>query len=213
MTKIISIDGNIGSGKSTFMDHLKKIYKNNDSVHFLKEPVDDWNSIKDENNITILENFYNNQDKYSFSFQMMAYISRLALLKDALKENYKVIITERSVETDKYVFAQMLYDDKKIEKINYEIYVKWFDTFLEDIPDIDYIYIRSDPKKALERVLKRNREGESIPLDYLIKCHMYHDDWMGHIRHKLVIDGNANENSNDYMLNICNIVNYINKFK
>ena len=143
----------------------KKIYKNNDSVHFLKEPVDDWNSIKDENGITILENFYNNQDKYSFSFQMMAYISRLALLKDALKENYKVIITERSVETDKYVFAQMLYDDKKIEKINYEIYVKWFDTFLKDIPDIDYIYIPKEKKESRTTTKKKKERKEKAPLE------------------------------------------------
>ena len=31
-----------------------------------------------------------------------------------------------SLFTDKYVFAQMLYDSKKMEKIEYEIYNKWF---------------------------------------------------------------------------------------
>ena len=37
---IISIDGNIGSGKSTFLNLLKEKY--NDKFYFAKEPVDQW---------------------------------------------------------------------------------------------------------------------------------------------------------------------------
>ena len=40
--KIISIDGNIGSGKSTLMGNLKSYFSNNTNVVFLKEPVDEW---------------------------------------------------------------------------------------------------------------------------------------------------------------------------
>ena len=49
------------------------------------------------------------------------------------KNKYKIIITERSVSTDKHVFAKMLYDDNKIEKDEYTIYNKWFYEFLDDI--------------------------------------------------------------------------------
>ena len=73
---IISIEGNIGSGKTTLLQNLKNKYKNNPQVIFLKEPVDEWNNIKDSNGTTILEKFYLDQEKYSFAFQMMAYISR-----------------------------------------------------------------------------------------------------------------------------------------
>ena len=51
---IISIDGNIGSGKSTLLTNLKEFYKNNKKNIFLKEPVDEWKTITDENSITIL---------------------------------------------------------------------------------------------------------------------------------------------------------------
>ena len=44
---IISIDGNIGSGKSTLLKNLKEFYKDNKKIIFLKEPVDEWNEIKD----------------------------------------------------------------------------------------------------------------------------------------------------------------------
>ena len=127
--QIISIEGNIGSGKTTLLTNLKNYYKDNENIIFLKEPVDEWAQIKDENGATILEKFYADQAKYSFSFQMMAYISRLKLLRDTLKKynNKKIIIiTERSLYTDNMVFAKMLYDSGKIEHINYQIYLNWF---------------------------------------------------------------------------------------
>ena len=63
---IVSIEGNIGSGKSTLLENLKKNVDKNNNVIFLKEPVDEWNKIKDENGVTILEKFYSDQEKYSF---------------------------------------------------------------------------------------------------------------------------------------------------
>jgi deoxycitidine kinase/deoxyguanosine kinase len=150
--QIVSIEGNIGSGKSTLLANLKEYFKDNAHIIFLKEPVDEWSKIKDENGTTIIEKFYADQEKYSFSFQMMAYISRLKLLKEAIQqvtESQKkliknreedncfelpkyVIITERSLFTDKMVFAKMLYDTGKIEDINYQIYLNWFNTFVDD---------------------------------------------------------------------------------
>ena len=115
---IVSIEGNIGSGKSTLLANLREIYKEDADIVFLNEPVDEWGKITDENGVTILEKFYADQEKYSFPFQMMAYISRISIMRAALKENkYKLIIIERSVYTDSAVFAKMLFDDKKIEDI------------------------------------------------------------------------------------------------
>ena len=48
----------------------------------------------------------------------MAYISRLTLIRQALRENYDIIFTERSIYTDRNVFAKMLYDSGKIEGAN-----------------------------------------------------------------------------------------------
>ena len=176
--EIISIEGNIGSGKSTLLANLKKYFNKNTKIIFLGEPVDEWNKITDENGVTILEKFYSDQYKYSFSFQMMAYISRLALLKKTIQENQDaIIISERSLYTDKLVFAKMLFDDKKIEDVNYSIYLKWFDTFAQDFPLTGVVYLKTDPKICYERIKKRNRNGEeTIPLDYLEKCSLYHDE-------------------------------------
>lgn len=82
--KLISIEGNIGSGKSTFVEELKRNI-HNERMCFLEEPVDIWNTIVDKDGITMLENYYKDSKKYAFSFQMMAYISRLSILKKRLK--------------------------------------------------------------------------------------------------------------------------------
>jgi deoxyadenosine/deoxycytidine kinase len=238
--QIISIEGNIGSGKSTLLANLKTHFDNNDKVIFLKEPVDEWSKIKDENGTTILEKFYADQEKYSFSFQMMAYVSRLKLLRDAIKNieedvknicwdhvdcryiiprNLKYyIITERSLFTDKMVFAKMLYDSSKIEHINYQIYLSWFNTFAEEYKVDKVIYVKTDPRICYERVGKRHRDGEDkIPLEYLNNCDVYHDNMLNKSSpecvcdYQLIIDGNNNIHENKLLLKewILSVENFI----
>jgi deoxyadenosine/deoxycytidine kinase len=220
LIQIVSIEGNIGSGKSTLLANLKNHFDKNTFIIFLKEPVDEWSKIKDENGITILEKFYADQDKYSFSFQMMAYISRLKLLKDKIreikveqdklmKEDYQkyIIITERSLFTDKMVFAKMLYDTGKIEHINYQIYLNWFNTFAEEFPIDKIIYVKTDAKICHERVATRHRDGEqNIPIDYLKSCGDYHDNMLDKssyecvCKEQLVLDGNNDIYKNENIL-------------
>jgi deoxyadenosine/deoxycytidine kinase len=204
MAVIISVQGNIGSGKSTLVSKLKQIIGDSSRrVCYLQEPVDEWVSIKDSDGKTILELFYGNQNAYAFQFQMMAYISRLAILKRALRENYDVIIAERSLATDKHVFCQMLYDDKKINEVEFQIYNKWFEEFQSEFPVENIIYIQTDPEVAHERVGRRAREGETIPLEYLVNCHEYHDKWISSFPSSNVItlDGNQDIHKNPEVLN------------
>jgi len=170
---IVSIEGNIGSGKSTLLANLREIYKEDADIVFLNEPVDEWGKITDENGVTILEKFYADQEKYSFPFQMMAYVSRLKVLRCALRDVFTarlnspgstkkvILITERSLFTDKLVFAKMLYDDKKIEHVNYRIYLNWFDTFLDEFPVHKVVYVKTDPEQCHTRIAKRSRDGEA----------------------------------------------------
>jgi len=190
---ILSIDGNIGSGKSTLYADLQSYYDNNSDICFVPEPVHEWNKIVDHDGTPILTNLYKNTSKYAFRFQMMAYISRLHLLRQKIKENkYKIIISERCVQTDKHVFAQMLYDDGMIDHDEFQIYMNWFDAFLEDINLGGIIYVRAEPSVCDDRVKLRARYGETIALEYLTKCHNYHEKWLDNINiNKLVIDANV----------------------
>lgn len=212
MPIIISIEGNIGTGKSTLINKVQ-LYFNKMKLHikdehiprlvkigYIAEPVDVWNSVSDDNGVTILEKYYENQKKYAFPFQMMAYISRLSIMREVIKQDYDIIIMERSMFTDREVFAKMLYDDNKIEPIEYNIYMKWFNEFIGDFPNIWHIYIQAEPSVSAARVVKRGRQGETIPLSYLESCHAYHEKWLlgkqeGPV---LLLDGNKEMNDEDY---------------
>jgi deoxyadenosine/deoxycytidine kinase len=203
MTRIISIEGNIGSGKSTLIRNLKNFVTDNplyENVKFIQEPVDEWNLIKDENGTSIIVNFYSNQKEYAFSFQIMAYITRLRKLINNIELYPNCIhICERSLETDKYVFAKMLYDDKKIREIDWNIYNYWFNTFLEKVPTDLIIYVNTSTENCNTRILQRNRDGESsIPFEYLQSCHNYHNSWLSNTKIPVnTINGNIDITNSD----------------
>ena len=162
---IISLEGNIGSGKSTFYnyikDHFSKYYNRPEGkcIYFVEEPVDDWQDIKDSDG-NLIEHFYKNPEKYSFCFQMTAYISRLAKLKKILKtaKQDDIIITERCVFSDYNVFARMLHDTGKINDIEFQCYSKWFDEFLSEMPSILFVYLKTDFDNCYARVTTRSRK-------------------------------------------------------
>ena len=203
---IISVEGNIGSGKSTLVNNLKKYLSDKEINYvFVQEPVDIWNTITDRDGEPILTKFYRDQERYSFSFQMMAYISRLSILRKAVKDNpNSVIITERCVHTDRNVFAQMLYDDGKILDTDYQIYLRWFDEFIEDVPIYGFVYLQTTPEVSFHRVKKRNREGEDIPLAYLERCSNYHNMWLDDINpeKKIIIDGDVDIETNPDIISV-----------
>ena len=214
MTFIISIEGNIGSGKSTILSLLKEECKKNNNIIFLQEPVLEWNEIKDNSGQTILSKFYGNQEKYSFAFQMMAYISRLSLLKKTIKEYPgAIIVTERCLETDRHVFAKMLYDSGKIEEVEYKIYLRWFDDFNEEVKINKMIYLKTLPETSYYRIEKRSRDGESsISLDYLIACDVYHQTMIDNIGIETIVincDDDIEQNSAVMEKWIDKIKNYI----
>lgn len=170
---------------------------------------------------TMLQKFYADQDKYSFPFQMMAYISRLALLKDTIRQNPDaIIITERSLYTDKMVFAKMLHESGKIEDVNYQIYLKWFDSFNEECPLHQIVYVKTDPKICHERIFKRSRAGEGgIPMEYLDECHKYHEAMLDMdskecvCKDQLVLNGDVDifESADALADMVCRVRSFINR--
>ena len=200
MSLIISIEGNIGSGKSTILQNLKNQFINEKYIIFLEEPVNEWTKVKD-NNENIIEKFYQDSEKYSFPFQMLALFTRFKMLNDEITKNpNSIIITERCLFTDKYIFSQMLFDTKKMNSIEYQIYNKWFDEFTKKLPEHKFIYLESSPKICLERIKKRSRDGEQkINLKYLEECSNYHNLMFNKIKYNLKFNlDNCEYNSLDY---------------
>ena len=202
---IVSIEGNIGSGKTTAKEKLKEyIMKGNgmESTVFVDEPTDERQTIQDDKGVPILVNLYSDLKRFAFRFQMMAYISRLKKLRDALRNpNIKIIITERCLITDARVFAKMLYDSKHIEEDEYQIYTRWFDEFAKEVEPSCIVYFKASTEVCMNRIKKRSRAGEQdMQYEYLDRCNRYHDDWLitdpTTIIPVLIL--NANEENCDY---------------
>ena len=83
----ISVEGNIGAGKSTLVNLLKDELNKFIIAKFLQEPVDKWLLLKNSSDENILELFYNNQERWAYSFQMNAFHLYYYRMK---KELYKL---------------------------------------------------------------------------------------------------------------------------
>ena len=196
MVKKIIIEGNIGSGKTTFVNYISKNF-NDATVNY--EPVEKWQSYKDEQDINLLNNFYNDQQRWGYTFQNMAFMTRVKDLIKPCDTKYKFI--ERSIYTDRNCFALNCYETGKINKMEWEIYIDWFNWLSNsfDVKPDGYIYLRVKPDICLERINKRNRQEESgIPIEYLENIHIKHDNWL--LNEKkipvLVLDWNCSFDNN-----------------
>ena len=179
---MLYIEGNIGSGKSTFIglfeNYLKKHLK--DSLVLL-EPVEAWLNTKDCDGKNILEYYYQNPKKYGFTFQMNAFISRVHEINEMKKQGKKYNFVERSVYTDKNVFTTLNFQNGNIDEIQLNVYEQWFNLFSEkfNLKPSGYIYLKTTPEICSERIKKRDRSEESsIPLDYLDQLDILHNIWL-----------------------------------
>jgi deoxyadenosine/deoxycytidine kinase len=201
---IICIEGNIGVGKTTLIEQLQMYMNDTD---FIFEPVELWKNIKDTNNENMLQKFYNDQERWAYSFQTLAYITYMKDIEDKLRTSKASnIVLDRSLDTNKYIFEKMLYNNKKISEIEHQMYNLWFD-FYNDYVRKEFnniiIYLKCDPKIALERIKKRGRiEEQNIDLDYLNQIHQYHEEWLLNKDNVIIIDCN-NE------INVQNIISLI----
>ncbi len=178
---IVSIEGNIGVGKSTFINILKSRWEEGCEVVY--EPVDIWKKLTNSDGKNILQTFYENIPRWAYSFQNVACITRMMKIEEAIRTTkHKHIFLDRSLGTDKNVFEAMLYDDKKLNQIEHLMYNLWCDfyhNYLRPQDDQIYIYLKASPNTCANRIKKRGRiEEESIGLEYLKGLNNYHDKWL-----------------------------------
>jgi len=178
---IFTVEGNIGSGKTTLISELKNLKF--DKPHIVVfEQVKEWADLKDNDGVDILSLFYKDKQKYSYMFQSYVLFSRLHHLVKTVKENPNhIIICERCHLTDLYVFAKSLYELKDINDIEWKVYNMWHQQ-LRDMLNIKIdgcIFVNTTPDVCYNRIKKRSRTGEEcIPLDYLQLLHNKHVEWL-----------------------------------
>ncbi len=174
---VVSVDGAIGGGKTTLLEHLRGELPD---VEIVLEPVGEWMRLKDASGKSLLELFYEDKKRWAYTFQNCAILTRLRTILAAMKTTTKrVILTERSVLTDRYVFAEMLKEDGTLDPLEWELYMTWFNTFAADLPIKGVVYLTTGVGTCAERIVRRGRAGEEhIPLDYLAALDAQHHRWL-----------------------------------
>jgi deoxyadenosine/deoxycytidine kinase len=158
---IITIDGNIGSGKSSILNYLHKTLKNPVDL----EPVDSWQ--------VYLNNIYNNKSNL-FNFQVRIWLDRCWIQHNTENKN---IFVERSPYFIKNCFIELAKKNNLITDVDYDtlldLHKKTDPLWLDNI----YIYLKSKPDMCLTRIKKRNRQSENnITLEYLNDLHDLHEE-------------------------------------
>lgn len=179
--RLITVEGNIGVGKTTFLKQIEYI----PDIKVIYEPVDDWLAYKDNDDVSIFEMFYNNKKRYAFTFQIMALQTRfenlVRICEEKKNDDNVVVVCERSIFTDYNVFAKTTNKEGDMSDVELQIYKKCheFMTKLCNISIDKYIYLKASPEVCMERIKKRDREGEeNITIDYLRLLDECHDKWL-----------------------------------
>lgn len=197
---IISIEGNIGCGKTTLIENIQTYLQNSNinNIRVLKEPVDIWEKLTDSSdNESILTKFYKDRKKFAFSFQILVLKSILDNITQCIHTypDCKVIICERSILSSRHVFTKMLYDEDFINEIEYKIYEGLFDSWVNSmgITPQKFIFLKTLTDTCVTRINKRNRSSECcITNGYIDSCGSYHQEWIDSIFKNDVLTINSN---------------------
>jgi deoxyguanosine kinase len=149
----VTIEGNIGAGKTTLANLLSKHYN---ARLILEEFAEN----------PFLPKFYESPEQYAFPLELFFMAERYKQLKDLLqtKDMFQTVTISDYLFTKCLLFAKVNLPDEE-----FRLYQKLFDIINPQIvqPDI-LIYLHSPVSKLKENIKKRNRQYEqSIPNDYL----------------------------------------------
>ena len=207
----IYVEGNIGAGKSTFVNFLRETY--GEAYSFILEPVDTWTSYVDNSGKNLLDNFYRDGPRWCYTFQMAAFMTRIRdIQRQERSDGDKSMIIERSIYSDRNCFAELGYKNGTMNDMEWAIYNDWFNWLTEEFKttiEADLvIYLQCPPETCAKRICKRNRAEEcSIPLEYLTGLHERHEDMIKRYKERgvpvIVVDATRDiETDGDYFKNI-----------
>ncbi|XP_032606266.3 putative thymidine kinase 2 mitochondrial variant 1 isoform X3 [Taeniopygia guttata] len=170
--RIICIEGNIASGKTTCLDYFAQTT----SIEVLKEPLAKWRNVRGHN---ILGLMY--QDASRWGITLQTYVQLTMLEQHTRPMISPIRMMERSIHSAKHVFVENLYRSGKMPEVDYAVLSEWFD-WIQNNTDVSVdliVYLQTSPKVCYERLKTRCREEEKvIPLEYLEAIHELYEEWL-----------------------------------
>jgi thymidylate kinase len=179
---VISLDGNIGAGKSTLLKMIRQCIP---EIHIVDEPVDQWTYLVDEHGRNMLELFYEDKKRWGYTFQTCALLTRQKNMENAIRHvnatsmTSQVLLTERSILTDKHIFAEMLYRTGHLSLLEWKLYNSMFDMIRQQQSVHGIIYLSTSSATSRSRIAMRGRpEEENITMKYLQELDKQHQSWI-----------------------------------
>jgi len=149
----ITIEGNIGAGKTTLAHLLAKHY---DARLVLEQFADN----------PFLPKFYENPQQYAFPLELFFMAERFKQLKDLIQQKDLF----QSLTITDYLFTKcLLFAKINLSEDEFRLYQRLFDIMYQQLvqPEI-LIYLHAPVNKLQQNIRKRNRSYEqNIPDDYL----------------------------------------------
>lgn len=149
----ITIEGNIGAGKTTLAHLLSKHY---DARIILEEFADN----------PFLPKFYENPNQYAFPLELFFMAERYKQLKDLLQTKDMF----QSVTISDYLFTKcLLFAKVNLPEEEFRLYQKLYDIMHQQMiqPDL-LVYLHAPVNKLQQNIRKRNRSYEqNIADEYL----------------------------------------------
>lgn len=198
---VFAIEGNIGVGKTTLMQKMMERFPD---FGYCFEPIYEWQNVKctDGTCINMLDKASRNPKKNAFSFQVMALSSQLKYLNTLGKFGSNIVITERSVLSNKHVFAMLLKNERIMSKnqwVSYNFVLK--ELLPSDFEYSGFIYLKTDPDTCLRRIRSRGRnEEQRLSLSYLNKIEKYYQSLLMKRDDILIVNNNDHVSEFDLVL-------------
>lgn len=189
--KRVSIEGNIAVGKSTFARLLQSACPDWEVV---TEPVSQWQNVHRDGVSgstvsNLLQMMYAEPQRWSYTFQTNSCMTRMRtqlqppgprLLQ---AEGGGVQVYERSIYSDRYIFALNSFELGNINATEWAIYQDWHSLLVQEFGQRvaleGIIYLRAPPQTCMERLKIRGRpEEQEVTQDYLETLHVQHDKWL-----------------------------------
>lgn len=174
---IISLEGNIGSGKENILNFLKRCF--NENLVILDDSIYTWE------NKGLLKNYYENPERWAFTLEVFSTLQKSKRLNDIIaqkSDSGNFIITRRSVVSDRDCFVKACKTMNYINDQEQNIYDFVFSTI--KIPKYTcVIYLKSNVNKCYETIIsKRSTNEKEISFDYLRCIHDNYENWISNLR-------------------------------
>ena len=160
---IFSIEGNIGSGITTIIPHLQRLYKD---VLLVEEPVKDWQNLEGEN---LLKKKNEDLNRWGYSFEAYVLITKMNELTKIADSDKKIVLIERCMLTDK-AFFDVNVQNGFSTPMEEAMFQNLFEFLSRNIyPKLSgIIYLDTPVEECIKRMEERGRKEEkSIKADYL----------------------------------------------